>query len=174
MADIVKKYEKSTLYPTDILKECPRFRILIIGQSGAGKTALCGKVFGVDAQNPTNVKEVRNVSLSSIYYMLEMISYLIFVMQLGVSGAFTRGTEVSQVWKEITFDGRNEDIILHDSGGFEVSNESKFDEIRRFIDYRLGQTKLADQLHCIWYYYPFSTFFQLSIKVLNVIGIVSR
>jgi hypothetical protein len=76
---------------------------------------------------------------------------LIFIPQLGVSSAFGRGTKASQVWKEITFDGQNKDIVLHDSGGFEASDESKFDEIRDFIDDRLSRTKLADQLHCIWY-----------------------
>jgi len=63
MAEIVKNYEKTTLYPVDILKECPKFRILIIGQAGAGKTTLCGKVFNVDAKNAAKVKDVKNVSL---------------------------------------------------------------------------------------------------------------
>jgi GTPase SAR1 family protein len=68
MAGILKNYEKITLYPTDILKECPKFRILIIGQAGAGKTTLCGKVFGVDAHNSAEVKEVKNVSLGLIIH----------------------------------------------------------------------------------------------------------
>ena len=55
-----------------------------------------------------------------------------------------------QVWKGITFPGENEDIILHDSGGFEAANETGFEEIRKFLKDRLARRTLAEQLHCIW------------------------
>jgi hypothetical protein len=54
------------------------------------------------------------------------------------------------VWNEITFPGKNEDIILHDSGGFEAGGTDGMEEIKRFIKDRMSQAKLADQLHCIW------------------------
>ncbi|KAI6011517.1 hypothetical protein EDC04DRAFT_771708 [Pisolithus marmoratus] len=38
------------LRPTteDLLKECPRLRVLVIGQSGVGKSTLISKVFGIE------------------------------------------------------------------------------------------------------------------------------
>ncbi|KAJ7803657.1 hypothetical protein B0H14DRAFT_1634295 [Mycena olivaceomarginata] len=42
--------ERQTLRPTteEILEECPRFRILVVGRSGVGKSSLINHVFGVD------------------------------------------------------------------------------------------------------------------------------
>lgn len=62
----------------------------------------------------------------------------------------SRGTSIRQVDKEIHFPHENEDIILHDSGGFEAATGREFDEIRKFINRRLGQTTLSEQLRCIW------------------------
>ncbi|KAG8529740.1 uncharacterized protein KY384_005221 [Bacidia gigantensis] len=46
--DAVNKFEEHTsFYPSDILDECPKFRILVVGQTGSGKSTLCSKVFGV-------------------------------------------------------------------------------------------------------------------------------
>ncbi|KAF4634398.1 hypothetical protein G7Y89_g3713 [Cudoniella acicularis] len=109
---VLESYDKSTFYPADILAECPKFRILVIGQTGAGKTTIC------------------------------RISH------------HSRGTQIHQVWNEITFPGQNEDIILHDSGGFEAGNEAGFEEIQRFIESKLSASQLPDQLHCIWYCIP--------------------
>jgi len=64
--DIMKSYEKSTFYPTDILKECPKFRILVIGRTGAGKTKLCSKVFQVDAENGGTVRNLDDVSSDNL------------------------------------------------------------------------------------------------------------
>lgn len=58
--ELLQSYEKSTFYPTDILLECPKFRILVIGQTGAGKTTICSEVFNVKAENGT-VREPDNV-----------------------------------------------------------------------------------------------------------------
>ncbi len=33
--------------PSTILSECPKFRILIIGGSGVGKSTICSHVFGI-------------------------------------------------------------------------------------------------------------------------------
>lgn len=60
------------------------------------------------------------------------------------------GTPVGKVWEEITFPGQNENLILHDSGGFEAGSEKAMQEIKSFIDFRKSQVNLTDQLHCIW------------------------
>lgn len=51
--EVLESYETSTYYPADILEECPKFRILVIGQTGAGKTTLCSEVFHVRADKGT-------------------------------------------------------------------------------------------------------------------------
>lgn len=70
--------------------------------------------------------------------------------QAGVSH-YSVGTAKDRVWFPITFEGANENLILHDSGGFEAGDLGCIEEITKFIDFRRGQPRLADQLHCIWY-----------------------
>lgn len=42
--------DPNSLHPTteELLNECPRFRILVIGQSGVGKSTLINRAFGID------------------------------------------------------------------------------------------------------------------------------
>ena len=36
--------------PSNILSECPKFRTLIIGGAGVGKSTICSLVFNIDGQ----------------------------------------------------------------------------------------------------------------------------
>ncbi|KIM61832.1 hypothetical protein SCLCIDRAFT_66510, partial [Scleroderma citrinum Foug A] len=36
----------------EILRQCPRFRILVMGKSGVGKTSLINSTFGIDDARP--------------------------------------------------------------------------------------------------------------------------
>jgi hypothetical protein len=69
--------------------------------------------------------------------------------QTGVSHR-TVGTKKEKVWHPTTFPGENENLVLHDSGGFEAGDLKCVEEIHDFIKYRRQQPNLADQLHCIW------------------------
>lgn len=45
----------------------------------------------------------------------------------------------------------NNNIIIHDSGGFEAGdNNDSIAEVRKFIVQGRSQPKLQDQIHCIW------------------------
>jgi hypothetical protein len=48
----------------------------------------------------------------------------------------------------------NDMFILHDSEGFERLRPQKSDTVHGFIERRLGQRELKDQLHAIWYVPP--------------------
>ncbi|KAL8827264.1 MAG: hypothetical protein Q9170_007079 [Blastenia crenularia] len=123
----LQNFEKTSFYPSDILVECPKFRVLVAGQTGSGKSTLCSKIFRVSTE-----KGKENAA------------------DFGISH-HSRGTEIPQVWKEITFPGQNEQIILHDSGGFEAGGTGELEEIKKFIKDRVKRTTLGEQLHCIWY-----------------------
>ncbi|KIK17556.1 hypothetical protein PISMIDRAFT_222386 [Pisolithus microcarpus 441] len=63
-ADVVPTQGKSTpssndsLRPTTeaLLDQCPRFRILVIGQSGVGKSTLIQRAFGIEQASAENLK----------------------------------------------------------------------------------------------------------------------
>ncbi|KAK3984702.1 hypothetical protein QBC44DRAFT_336483 [Cladorrhinum sp. PSN332] len=99
---------------------CDKFRILIIGKAGVGKSTICSKVFGIPPE------------------------------KAGVSH-YSVGTAKEKVWYPLTFEGANENLIMHDSGGFEAGDLNCVNAITDFIQFRKSQHRLADQLHCIWY-----------------------
>jgi hypothetical protein len=45
----------------------------------------------------------------------------------------------------------NERFVLHDSQGFEASDNSRLNIAKDFIDRRRKMPKLQDQIHAIWY-----------------------
>jgi hypothetical protein len=108
--------DATTLTPTiDSIKQiCPRFRILVIGKSGVGKSSLINKVFGVTKA---------------------MVSH-------------SKPGEAT-IDDGITSD-QNQQLILHDSRGFEPGEVDNIRLVRRFIETRSKQPHIKDRLHAVW------------------------
>ncbi|MCJ1431669.1 hypothetical protein MMC27_001024 [Xylographa pallens] len=102
---------------TSTIPSFAKFRILVIGQAGVGKSTLCSKILGIS-------EDSAGVSSRGI------------------------GTPIGKVWEETTFPGQNDNLILHDSGGFEAGSELAMQEIKKFVESRKKEPKMADQ-YCI-------------------------
>ncbi|KDQ17159.1 hypothetical protein BOTBODRAFT_598870 [Botryobasidium botryosum FD-172 SS1] len=99
----------------ELFSECPRFRILVLGKSGVGKTSLIKNVFKIDTIQESNL----------------------------ISG-------VSDINEELTSPG-NDRFVLHDSQGFEPGEVDNYNTVTTFIDRRVSQPHIKDQLHAIWF-----------------------
>ncbi|KII91897.1 hypothetical protein PLICRDRAFT_38777 [Plicaturopsis crispa FD-325 SS-3] len=111
-------------------KECPRFRILIVGRANAGKTTLCQKMC-----NSTEPPIVRNADGAVI----------------SVDPSSGRG--IHNIDDEITFKA-NPRFVFHDSSGFEGASVAEVTLMKNFIEKRLQGALLEEQLHAIWYCLP--------------------
>ncbi|KAI5984640.1 hypothetical protein EDD15DRAFT_1717895 [Pisolithus albus] len=111
-----------SLRPTTegLLDQCPRFRILVIGQAGVGKCTLIQRAFGL-TQASENHKPERAL------------------IQEGHA----------PIWAELT-SPRNNRLILHDSNGFEPADNVNCDAVKSFITYRKKREHVKDQLHAVW------------------------
>lgn len=122
--------------PSNILSECPKFRILIIGGTGVGKSTICSRVFNI----PGNLVRCPSLCCADVGELM--------VLQVGVNHGQRGEHNINTPW---TFPGLNERIVIHDSKGFEKGEQRTFNEVAEFIRARRRAVKLADQLHCIWF-----------------------
>ncbi|KAG2753105.1 hypothetical protein P692DRAFT_20951368 [Suillus brevipes Sb2] len=98
---------------SDVLQICPRFRLLVIGKTGVGKSSLIQQAFGIS----------------------------------GYVEKHRRGE--ADIDKEF-ISPENERFVLHDSQGFEASDNSRLDIAKDFIDRRRKMPKLQDKIHAVW------------------------
>ncbi|KAL4077790.1 hypothetical protein J3A83DRAFT_4369168 [Scleroderma citrinum] len=121
------------LIPTtdELFRQCTRFRILIIGKTGVGKTSLINSTFGID----------------------EAVEWTRMVLFF-VTNAFTQRPEHEERGKaniEIPLYSKlNEHFVLHDSNGFESGDSNNLTEVKGFIERRKTHADVNEQLHAVW------------------------
>ncbi|KAK3353812.1 hypothetical protein B0T25DRAFT_221275 [Lasiosphaeria hispida] len=100
-----------------------KFRILIMGKQGNGKTTLCNRVLGVELDDR------------------------------GPGGAlFGASSPLDHVKKEQRFPGINPDLVIHDSGGFENGSTEVTSLLQDFLSERNSRfADETQRIHCILY-----------------------
>ncbi|KAJ8597151.1 hypothetical protein M405DRAFT_836649 [Rhizopogon salebrosus TDB-379] len=114
--------QKLTPTTEEILRICPRFRILVIGKTGVGKSSLIHRAFGV---------------ANAVTWMAPSHN------QRGICDIETE-----------LFSPQNDRFVLHDSKGFEPSEDETYTVVKEFVQHRRKQRDLKDQLHAVWLCLP--------------------
>jgi hypothetical protein len=105
-----------------LVPDCPKFRILIIGKQTHGKSTLLEYILNLPKRATSGSIEER---------------------------LFGERTPIRRIWIPQESES-NKNLILHDSGGFNVGGEETINEVKEFIR-QMKSKPLPDQIHCIWY-----------------------
>ncbi|KAJ7208525.1 hypothetical protein GGX14DRAFT_395676 [Mycena pura] len=109
----------------EILKACPRLRVLVVGNTGVGKSSLISHAFGI----PVDVN-----------------------IRSGPSSVSISPREQGQckIDDEIMAP-ENPLFVLHDSMGFVPGDENNYQLVEQFLqDRNASERQLADRVHIIW------------------------
>ncbi|KAG5635971.1 hypothetical protein H0H81_009517 [Sphagnurus paluster] len=117
----------------DLRKKVHRFRILVIGRANAGKTTILQKVCNTTDQPEIFDKEGNKLDQDVLKP--------------------TGGRGIHSINNEMIFQS-NPGFVFHDSRGFEAGADNKLNLVKGFLDSRLKEQKLDQQLHAIWYCLP--------------------
>jgi GTP-binding protein EngB required for normal cell division len=114
--------ERLSKFNYALVPDCPKFRILIIGKQTHGKSTLLEYVLNLPKRETSDSIEER---------------------------LFGERTPIHRIWIPQESES-NKNLILHDSGGFNVGGEETINEVKKFIC-QMKSKPLPDQIHCIWY-----------------------
>ncbi|KAG5651367.1 hypothetical protein H0H81_008901 [Sphagnurus paluster] len=120
----------------DLRKKAGRFRILVIGRANAGKTTILQKVC-----NTTDQPEIFDKEGNKVW-----ISCLALVNPTGERG-------IHDINDELIFQS-SPGFVFHDSQGFEAGAVDELNLVKVFIESRLKERELDQQLHVIWFCLP--------------------
>ncbi|KAH9944659.1 hypothetical protein B0H21DRAFT_809830 [Amylocystis lapponica] len=121
------------LYDIDrIQKDCPHFRILIMGRANAGKTTILQKVCSVSPDTKPIVYNKKGKQIKSSWFK---------------KATKMRGDH--NLEHQITYE--DSAFIFHDSCGLEAGSKEELQRVQDFISERSSHTQLKEQLHAIWY-----------------------
>ncbi|KAJ6601687.1 hypothetical protein DFH09DRAFT_499401 [Mycena vulgaris] len=122
--------------PVELRAKCGHFRVLVIGRANAGKTTLLKRV--CDTIEDPEIYDVRGKKIDPKV----------------IEASENRGEH--DIENELIFKS-NPQFIFHDSRGFESGSVKETRKMKNFIRERARTSKLADQLHAIWYCLPTNT-----------------
>ncbi|KAG9310040.1 hypothetical protein JVU11DRAFT_10081 [Chiua virens] len=119
----------------ELIRMCGKFRVLVIGNSGVGKSTLIRRMFGVE--NIVSVEDVVSDS-STESHIASTFKHTSEIVHdtLDIDQEFTSQT--------------NERFVVHDSLGFEAGDERNMGVVKDFVKRRQAMPRLEDQLHAIW------------------------
>ncbi|KAF8184108.1 hypothetical protein K438DRAFT_1766553 [Mycena galopus ATCC 62051] len=121
------------LVSREIVNEYHRFRILVVGKAGVGKSSLIHYAFGVTTVSP---QSKRSPLVASVVIEIQTIS------------AESRG--VCKIDDELISE-QNRLFVLHDSMGFEPGQEENLAEAKQFLERRSDlRVPIHDRVHAIW------------------------
>ncbi|KDQ53136.1 hypothetical protein JAAARDRAFT_183441 [Jaapia argillacea MUCL 33604] len=159
--------ETTPLY-TDFIeakRDCPQFRILIIGRANAGKTTILQKVCNAKPGTKPIIYDKDGNKLRSSWFK---------------QPTTMRGEH--DIQHQITYPGSN--FVFHDSRGFEAGSEKELQTVKEFIDVYATYERLRDRLHVIWYCIPLDgdrpvsaaemTFFEIGTGDVPVVAIFTK
>ncbi|KAN0092709.1 hypothetical protein V8E55_003493 [Tylopilus felleus] len=114
------------------------FRILIIGRANAGKTTILRGICDT-TENP-EIYDGKGNKVSEVSVVQAFLPATVDCSQRGIHN----------IENELRFRS-NDNLVFHDSQGFEAGSEAEFLQMKKFIEDRANTVHLKTRIHAIWY-----------------------